>query len=95
MAGYIIADVQVTDPEAFEEYRKLVPATIAKYGGEYVVRGGRSEVLEGDWTPHRTVILRFDSFEKAKAWHDSEEYRIPKSMRHAAAISSVIVVEGV
>jgi uncharacterized protein (DUF1330 family) len=52
-------------------------------------------VLEGDWTPRRTVILKFDSFEKAKAWHDSEEYRIPKSMRHAAAISSVIVVEGV
>lgn len=95
MAGYIIADVEVTDQAVFEEYRKLVPDTIAKYGGEYVVRGGKSEVLEGEERVSRTVVIKFDSFEKAKAWHDSDEYEKPMAMRKASANSRVIVVEGV
>lgn len=95
MAGYIIADVDVTDPAVFDEYRKLVPGTIEKYGGEYIVRGGNSEVLEGEKSTNRTVIIKFESFEKAKAWHDSDEYEKPMAMRKASANTRVIVVEGV
>ena len=95
MAGYVIADVEVTDAELFEKYRKLVPATIEAYGGKYIVRGGESVVAEGDWTPHRTVIIEFENFEQAKAWHGSEEYAGPKQMRIDSTNSSVIIVDGV
>ena len=95
MPGYVIADVEVTNMELFEEYRKLVPATIEAFGGRYIVRGGASEVVEGGWSPHRTVIIEFDSFEQAKAWHSSEEYAGPKQMRIDSTNSSVIIVDGV
>ena len=74
MAGYVIADVQVTDEALFDEYRKLVPGTVAAYGGKYLVRGGEWEVREGEWTPTRTVVLQFDSVERAREWYDSPEY---------------------
>ena len=61
MAGYVIADVDVTDPELFAEYRKLVSATVEQYGGKYLVRGGETAVLEGNWTPTRTVVIEFES----------------------------------
>ncbi len=95
MPGYVIADVEVTNPELFEEYRKLVPATVEAYGGRYIVRGGDSEVVEGEWTPNRTVIIEFESFEQAKAWHSSEMYAGPKQMRIDSTNSSVIIVDGV
>jgi uncharacterized protein (DUF1330 family) len=95
MAGYVIADVEVTDAELFEKYRKLVPATVEAFGGRYIVRGGASEVVEGEGTPHRTVIIEFENFEKAKAWHSSEEYAGPKQMRIDSTNSSVIIVDGV
>ena len=94
MPGYVIADVEVTNPELFEEYRKLVPATVEAYGGRYIVRGGDSEVVEGEWTPNRTVIIEFESFEQAKAWHSSEMYAGPKQMRIDSTNSSVIIVDG-
>ena len=94
MPAYVIADVEVTNPELFEEYRKLVPATIEAYGGRYIVRGGDSEVVEGDWTPNRTVVIEFESFEQAKAWHSSEMYAGPKQMRIDSTNSSVIIVDG-
>ena len=94
MPAYVIADVEVTNPELFEEYRKLVPATVEAYGGKYIVRGGDSEVVEGDWTPSRTVIIEFESFEQAKAWHSSEMYAGPKQMRIDSTNSSVIIVDG-
>lgn len=95
MAGYVIADVEVTDPELFEQYRKLVPATVEAYGGRYIVRGGATEAVEGSRTPHRTVVLEFDSFEQAQAWYNSQEYAAPKQMRIDATNSSVIIVEGI
>ncbi len=95
MAGYVIADVEVTDAELFDKYRELVPATVEAYGGKYIVRGGDSEVVEGDITPNRTVIIQFDSVEQAKAWHSSEEYAIPKQMRIDSTNSNVFIVEGV
>lgn len=94
MAAYVIADVEVTEEALFEEYRKLVPATVEAFGGRYIVRGGTSEVVEGDAMPHRTVIIEFDSFERAKAWHSSEMYAGPKQMRIGSTNSNVMIVEG-
>ena len=95
MPAYFIVDIEVTDPAAFEEYRKQVPATVEKYGGKFVVRGGRMEVLEGDWRPKRVVVLEFPSMEQAKRWYDSEEYRAPKALRLRTSKGSLILVEGV
>jgi uncharacterized protein (DUF1330 family) len=93
--AYIIADVTVTDPAAMEEYRKHVPATLAKYGGRFVVRGGAHQVLEGDWKPNRLVVLEFPSLEQAKRWYDSEEYREPKAMRLRAGRANLVIVDGI
>jgi uncharacterized protein (DUF1330 family) len=93
--AYVIVQVDVQDPEKFEEYRALVPATIAQYGGEYLVRGGRFEKLEGDEPLGRMVVLRFPSYEQAKAWYTSEEYAGPMAIRHAASRANSILVEGV
>lgn len=93
-AGYIIAQIDIQDEKAYAEYRQQVPGTIAKWGGEYLVRGGRQESLEGEPQPPRTVILRFESYEKAKAWYDSPDYAKPKALRQAASKGRVLLVEG-
>jgi uncharacterized protein (DUF1330 family) len=95
MAGYIIVDVKITDPEAYERYKASVPATLAAYGGKFIVRGGRAENLEGDWEPNRIVVLEFESVEKAKAWWSSEGYAAPKQLRQSTSVTRMIVVEGV
>ena len=95
MPAYIIADLDVTDPAGFEEYRKVVPATIEKYGGRYLVRGGAMETLEDDWQPKRVVELEFPSLDQAKRWYNSEEYRDPKALRFKTAKTKVILVDGV
>ena len=95
MSAYFIVDLEVTDPAGIEEYRKQVPATIAKYGGRYLVRGGKHETLEGDWRPGRVVLLEFPSAEQAKRWYDSEEYRGPKTLRFKTARTNLVLVEGV
>ena len=94
MAGYVIADVDVTDPELFAEYRKLVSATVEQYGGKYLVRGGESEVVEGGWTPHRTVVIEFESYERAREWYHSDDYAPALKMRLDSTNSSVIIVDG-
>ena len=95
MAAYVIADVKVEDPAQYEDYRKMVPATIAAYGGRFIARGGRTEVLEGEWRPNRVVIIEFDSVERAKEWWASEEYRAARDLRQRTSTGSLIVVEGV
>ncbi|MCY3691475.1 MAG: DUF1330 domain-containing protein [Chloroflexota bacterium] len=95
MAAYIIATIEVTDPEQFEVYRGQVPATIEKHGGRYLVRGGEVSVVEGDQPERRTVVLEFDSLEKAKGWYYSDDYAGPKELRIASTISNVMIVEGV
>ena len=95
MAAYVIADVDVHDPVGFEEYRGLVGATIEKYGGRYLVRGGKSEVLEGAYEVHRVVVLEFPSYERAKEWYNSAEYAPLIAMRQRAAKTNVVTVEGV
>ncbi|MBI4161744.1 MAG: DUF1330 domain-containing protein [Acidobacteria bacterium] len=94
MAAYLIADVEITDPERYREYIRLVPATIAKYGGKFLVRGGRAERLEGSWDPKRIVVLEFKTFERAMEWWGSEDYRGPKNLRQAASVTNMILVEG-
>jgi uncharacterized protein (DUF1330 family) len=95
MSAYIIADVTVTDPATMEEYRKLVPATLAPYGGRFIVRGGAHQTVEGDWKPNRLVILEFPTLEQAKRWYDSEQYREPKAMRLRAGRTNLVLVDGV
>ncbi len=95
MAAYVIADVKVEDPVQYEDYRKMVPATIAAYGGRFIARGGRTEVLEGEWRPNRVVIIEFESVERAKEWWASEEYRAARELRQRTSTGSLIVVEGV
>lgn len=95
MPAYIIVDIEVTGPVRYEEYKRLASASIAAHGGRYLVRGGKSEVLDGDWTPRRLVVLEFDSFENAKAWRASAEYAEAKKVRESCARSNMIVVEGV
>jgi uncharacterized protein (DUF1330 family) len=95
MTAYLIAELEVTDPAAFEQYRQQVPATIAKYGGRYVVRGGAVQPLEGNWSPSRVVVLEFPSMEQARRWYDCEEYRGPKAIRFRAARTRAIFVEGI
>jgi uncharacterized protein (DUF1330 family) len=94
MPAYFIVDNEVTDPAGFEEYRKQVPATVAKYGGRFLVRGGQIQTLEGDWKPKRIVVTEFPSNEQARRWYDSEEYRALKTLRSRSARGSVVLVEG-
>lgn len=95
MAAYFIVDNEVTDPAGFEEYRKQVPATLEKYGGKILVRGGQLQALEGDWQPKRLVVTVFPSLEHARRWYDSEEYRPLKALRMRTARGSLVLVEGV
>jgi uncharacterized protein (DUF1330 family) len=95
MAAYVIAEVTITDPPGFEAYRQMVPATVAKYGGKFVVRGGQMEMLEGHWEPKRLVVIEFESAERAKQWWASEDYREAKALRQRTAQTNLIVIGGV
>ena len=95
MAAYVIADLEVLDPEGFEEYRRRVPPTIAAHGGRYLARGGTTEVLEGSWSPTRCVILEFPDLERFRAWWSSPEYAALRAIRERTARSSIVVTEGV
>ena len=94
MPAYVIIDINVQDPAGYEEYKKQASDAVFKYGGRYIVRGGRTEVLEGDWQPNRIVVLEFPSIDKAKGWLNGEHYREPRKLRHKTAKTNMIVVEG-
>jgi uncharacterized protein (DUF1330 family) len=94
-AGYVIVEMKVSDPERYKEYMAAAPATIAAAGGEYLVRGGRHESLEGDWQPARLAVLKFPSLEQARAWYDGEQYRAVRARRAGATeFFNMVVVEG-
>jgi uncharacterized protein (DUF1330 family) len=95
MAGYVIAIVDVTSAEGYAEYSAGVPATIAKYGGRYLVRGGKMEPREGEWPGTRTVILEFPSLARALEWYDSAEYRPLRPVRQANSRARIAFFEGV
>lgn len=94
MAAYVIAEVSVTDPDAYEEYKPLAGTSVAAHGGTYEVRGGAIESLEGEPVSGRVVVLRFDSLDAARDWYNSDDYRAAMPIRHAAALSRVFIVEG-
>jgi uncharacterized protein (DUF1330 family) len=95
MCAYVIVEIDIVDPAGYEEYKQLASATVEKYGGKYIIRGGAVETLEGDWNPKRIVVLQFDSIQRAKEWLNCDEYREPRKMRHRTARTRMIVVEGV
>ena len=95
MKGYVIVDMDILDQVKFDKYRQMAASSIQQYGGNYAVRGGRLELLEGDRKPQRLTIVEFESFERAKAWYDSPEYAPAKEVRQEAARAQILVVEGV
>jgi len=95
MPGYVIVNIEVRDPVAYEKYKAEAGSTVAAYGGRYLVRGGRTETLEGGWTPRRFVVLEFPSYDQAKAWWSSPEYAAAKAIRQACAATEMIVADGV
>lgn len=95
MKVYLIVHIEVTNPELMEKYRKLVPKIIAKYQGKYLVRGGDSEILEGDYFKHRIVLLEFPSRQQANNFYNSEDYAPLKMLRIEAGNNSIVLVEGI
>ena len=94
MPAYVVANVDVYDVEGFEEYRAGVPATIERYGGRYVARGGSIEVLEGDFTPKRLVIVEFPTLDRARRWYHSTEYAPLRAIRQRTTTSQLVLTEG-
>lgn len=95
VSAYIVADLDPKDPEKLKEYAEKVPKTIEKYGGRYLVRGGKFEIWEGDWKPTLLVVIEFPSWEAAEEWYNSEEYQPLKKMRMMSARTDGVLVEGV
>ena len=95
MSDYIIVDVKINNPDEYEEYKKLTPASVTAYQGSFIVRGGPAETLEGDWIPGRIVVLEFPNGERARQWWNSPEYATAKSIRQGASSTRMIVVEGI
>lgn len=94
MSAYVLAEIEVTNPEGYKEYTQQVPATITKYGGRFLVRGGAVEALEGDWPQRRRVLIEFDSMEAARKWWNSPEYEKPMGMRRANSSGRLLLLEG-
>jgi uncharacterized protein (DUF1330 family) len=94
-SAYIIANVTVDNPEQYEEYKRLSSIAMKAHGAQVCVRGGKIEVLEGDWSPSRLVILKFPSAAQAKAFNSSVEYAAAKKAREGIAVMRMILVEGV
>jgi uncharacterized protein (DUF1330 family) len=95
MSAYIIANVTVTDPAQYEEYKRLSTLAMQAHGAEVCVRGGKIEILEGDWQPDRVIVLKFPTVEKARAFNESVEYGAARQSRQGAATMRMILVEGV
>jgi len=94
MKAYVIVEVSITDKIIYEEYKKLTPAAVAAFGGKFIVRGGHTETLEGDWQPERMVVLEFPSVEIAKEWWSSDQYSKAKAIRQQSAHTKMIILEG-
>jgi uncharacterized protein (DUF1330 family) len=94
MAAYLVADVEVTDPAGFEEYRKGLPATLAAYGGRFLTKPGAIEVVEGEWAPKRLAIVEFENVARVKAWLESSEYRALQQIRHRTSNTNALIVDG-
>ena len=94
MSAYMIAEIDVTDAVAYEEYRRQVVAVVEKYQGRFIVRGGKIDPREGGWTPKRIVVVEFPSLAQAQKWYDSPEYAPLIKLRQRASRGKLILVEG-
>jgi uncharacterized protein (DUF1330 family) len=94
MPAYVLAEIEVTNPEGYKGYTAAVGESIRKYGGRFLVRGGATHALEGEWPSRRRVILEFSSVEVARTWWDSPEYEKPKALRRANSTGRLILLEG-
>ena len=94
MPAYVIVQIQIHDLATYERYKVLAPPSIAAYGGRYIVRGGKTVTLEGEWQPPRIVVLEFPNLEKAQAWWASPEYAEAKALRQSVSDAEMIAVEG-
>jgi uncharacterized protein (DUF1330 family) len=95
MAAYLIAEIDVYDAGGYEEYRRLAGATLTAFSGRFLVRGGDSETIEGDWSPRRMVVIEFPSAERARAWWASPDYSVARTIRQRTATTRMIIAEGV
>jgi uncharacterized protein (DUF1330 family) len=93
--AFVLANVTIHDPVRYEDYKRMVPATLVPFGGRFVVRGGLTEILEGAWQPSRLVLLEFPSVERARAWWNSPEYAEARALRQATSDGTLIILEGV
>lgn len=93
MPAYVIVEIEVDDHEGYAEYRPLAAASVTRHGGRYVVRGGETEVLEGQWSG-RIVVLEFDTLDAARAWYHSEDYQACVPIRHRTSRGRMVAVEG-
>ena len=94
MPAYMIVEVETTDEALMAEYRKHTPGLVAKFGGKFIVRGGKTRTLEGGWTPPRVVVLEFPTYEAAEKFYESAEYKPVLEMRLKAGKSKAIIVDG-
>lgn len=95
MAGYLIAELNVTDQDLFAEFAVKIVELVKAYDGMYLVRGGETEVIEGDWDPQRVVVIKFDSYERVQEFAHSAEYKELAEIRSNSSTSSTIIVDGV
>ena len=95
MPAYVIANVTIHDPVRYEDYKRMVPATLVPFGGRFIARGGQIDALEGDWRPSRLVLLEFPSVERARAWWNSAEYAEARALRQATSTGTLLILEGV
>ena len=95
VAGYALIDVEITDQAAFAQFSDRAPAIVEAHGGRFLVRGGATEVVQGDWTPHRVVVIEFDSVERAKSWWSSPAHAELRAMADRCSNTTTTIVEGV
>jgi uncharacterized protein (DUF1330 family) len=95
MPAYVLVQIDVRDPVAYERYKTLAGPSVGAHGGRYVVRGGPTEIMEGSWQPRRLVVLEFPDAARAKAWWSSPEYSEAKSIRQGCAATEMLLAEGV
>ncbi len=94
MPAYVLAEIEITNPEGYKGYSAVVGATIQKYGGRFLARGGMAQPLEGEWPERRRVLLEFPSVDAARKWWDSTEYAKPKQMRKASSKGRLLLLHG-
>jgi uncharacterized protein (DUF1330 family) len=94
MPAYVIVNVNTRDAVEYDRYKEMASETVASFGGRYLVRGGRMEVLEGSWAPTRIVVLEFSPYERARSWWDSLEYAPAKALRQRLSETDLLIVDG-